>query len=41
MVASEKEAAAAMEFFGQQVEGFTFTGDSWCFVLHNAFPEIA
>lgn len=41
MVASAKEAAAAMEFFGQQVEGFTFTGDSWCFVLHNAFPEIA
>lgn len=28
MVASAKEAAAAMEFFGQKVEGFTFTGSN-------------
>ncbi|GED59415.1 hypothetical protein ABER61_15920 [Brevibacillus formosus] len=28
MVTSEKEAAAAMEFFGQKVEGFTFTGSN-------------
>ncbi|WP_409175860.1 hypothetical protein [Brevibacillus fortis] len=28
MVTSEKEAAAAMEFFGQKVEGFTLTGSN-------------
>ncbi|OUQ86699.1 hypothetical protein B5G50_19745 [Brevibacillus brevis] len=28
MVASAKEAAAAMEFFGQKVEGFIFTGSN-------------